>query len=93
MEINSACAIPTDNRNNIEYLGCNYDPNGIDWLLCAHAGSILRPGITIGERSVIGMGAIVTRDVPPESVVFGNPAHEKYTKEIYSRKKAEWEKE
>ena len=62
-----------------------------DAIVCA--GSVLRPGITIGARSVIGMGAIVTRDVPPESVVFGNPATEKYTREIYLKKKAEWEKE
>ena len=62
-----------------------------DAIVCA--GSVLRPGITVGARSVIGMGAIVTRDVPSESVVYGNPAHAKYTKEIYKQKKAEWEKE
>jgi acetyltransferase-like isoleucine patch superfamily enzyme len=62
-----------------------------DAIICA--GAILRPGITIGARSVIGMGSIVTRDVPPESVVYGTPAHEKYTKEIYTQKKMEWEKE
>ena len=61
-----------------------------DAIICA--GSVLRPGIKVGARSVVGMGAIVTRDVPPESVVFGNPAMEKYTREIYIRKKAEWEK-
>jgi maltose O-acetyltransferase len=62
-----------------------------DAIICA--GSVLRPGITIGARSVIGMGSIVTKDVPRESVVFGNPAMEKYTREIYQQKKAEWEKE
>ena len=61
-----------------------------DAIICA--GSVLRPGIKVGARSVVGMGAIVTRDVPSESVVFGNPAMEKYTREIYIRKKAEWEK-
>lgn len=34
----------------------------------------LLPYIVIGERSVIGSGAVVTRDVPPNSVVYGNPA-------------------
>jgi acetyltransferase-like isoleucine patch superfamily enzyme len=34
----------------------------------------LVPFITIGERSLIGSGSVVTRDVPPESVVYGNPA-------------------
>ena len=61
-----------------------------DAIVCA--GSVLRPGVTIGARSVIGMGAIVTRDVQPDSVVYGNPAHEKYTREIYLKKKEEWEK-
>jgi acetyltransferase-like isoleucine patch superfamily enzyme len=32
------------------------------------------PFITIGERSLVGSGAVVTRDIPPESVVYGNPA-------------------
>jgi acetyltransferase-like isoleucine patch superfamily enzyme len=31
-------------------------------------------GITIGERSIIGAGSVVTRDVPPGAIVAGNPA-------------------
>ncbi|NIM19403.1 MAG: N-acetyltransferase [Candidatus Latescibacteria bacterium] len=34
----------------------------------------LLPFITIGERSLIGSGSVVTKDVPPDSVVYGNPA-------------------
>jgi maltose O-acetyltransferase len=37
-------------------------------------GAILLPGITIGENSIIAAGAVVTRDVPPNVVVGGNPA-------------------
>jgi acetyltransferase-like isoleucine patch superfamily enzyme len=33
-------------------------------------------GIVIGENSLVGAGAVVTRDVPPNSVVAGNPAKE-----------------
>ena len=31
-------------------------------------------GITIGDNAVIGMGSVVTKDVPPNTVVAGNPA-------------------
>lgn len=38
------------------------------------SGAIILPGITIGEGSVVGAGAIVTRDVPDYTVVGGIPA-------------------
>jgi len=31
-------------------------------------------GITIGERALIGAGSVLTKDVPPDAVVVGNPA-------------------
>ncbi len=60
-----------------------------DAVVCA--GAVLKPGITIGARSVVGMGAIVTRDVPPEAVVYGNPARARYGLEEYLDRKREWE--
>lgn len=38
------------------------------------AGAIVVGGVTIGEGSVVAAGAVVTRDVPPNSLVAGNPA-------------------
>lgn len=37
-------------------------------------GAIILPGVTIGPDSIVGAGAVVTRDVPPRTVVAGVPA-------------------
>ena len=33
------------------------------------------PGVTIGENAIVGTGSVVTKDVPDNAVVVGNPAH------------------
>jgi len=38
------------------------------------SGAVLLCGITVGENAIIGAGSVVTKDVPPDSVVVGNPA-------------------
>lgn len=38
------------------------------------SGATLLCGITIGENAVVGAGSVVTKDVPPDAVVAGNPA-------------------
>jgi len=37
-------------------------------------GVILCPGVEIGEEAFIGAGAVVTKDVPPRKIAYGNPA-------------------
>ncbi|MEQ1884648.1 MAG: acyltransferase [Bryobacteraceae bacterium] len=43
-----------------------------DAFIGAHA--IILKGVTIGERSIIGAGSVVTRDIPPDCVAAGAPA-------------------
>lgn len=38
------------------------------------AGSVILPGVTIGEGATVGAGSVVTKDVPPGTTVLGNPA-------------------
>ena len=37
-------------------------------------GAIILPGVTIGENAVVAAGAVVTKDVAPNTIVGGNPA-------------------
>lgn len=37
------------------------------------ANTTILPGVTIGDRAVVGAGSVVTKDVPPDTFVAGNP--------------------
>jgi acetyltransferase-like isoleucine patch superfamily enzyme len=39
-----------------------------------HAGVTVIGGVTIGDNAVVAAGAVVTRDVPPDTLIGGNPA-------------------
>jgi acetyltransferase-like isoleucine patch superfamily enzyme len=38
------------------------------------SGATVLCNVTIGERAIVGAGSVVTRDVPPDTIVVGNPA-------------------
>jgi acetyltransferase-like isoleucine patch superfamily enzyme len=53
--------------------------------------AVIKAGVTVGKNSVVAMGAVVTKDVPPDTVVVGIPARIKYSREEYDKKKKKWE--
>jgi UDP-2-acetamido-3-amino-2,3-dideoxy-glucuronate N-acetyltransferase len=66
----------------VTFTNDNYPPShGTAWqqtivedFVSIGAGAIILPGVTLGEGSRIGAGAVVTRDVAPHTTVAGNPA-------------------
>ncbi|MBC7121001.1 MAG: N-acetyltransferase [Candidatus Methanosuratus sp.] len=48
--------------------------------------SVLIAGIKIGEEALVGAGSVVTKDVPPRTVVLGVPARKVMTRDEYDRK-------
>ena len=69
---------------NVSLLTTNHDFKDHMVLLCGKillkknawigGRAIILPGITIGENAVVASGAVVTKDVPANTVVGGNPA-------------------
>ena len=54
------------------------------------ARAVIKAGVTIGKNSVVAMGAIVTKDVPEDTVVVGSPASIRYSREEYDKKQRQW---
>ena len=47
-------------------------------------GTLIMPGVTIGEGAIVGAGSLVTKDIPAWTIAAGRPA--KVIKEIPKRK-------
>ena len=62
----------TDKR--IDEQGVSTTPVTIDDDVWIGANAVILPGVSIGTHSVVAAGAVVTKDVPPHSLVAGVPA-------------------
>lgn len=75
--------------NTIRFEVPDYDSFGKitiqDWAYIG-SGSHILPGVTIGEGALVAAGSIVTKSVPPHTVVGGNPARVICTVEEYKKK-------
>lgn len=69
---------------NAQIISNNHDLHDHSLLVCkpVHicrnawigAGATILPGVTVGENAVVAAGAVVTKDVAPNTIVGGNPA-------------------
>ena len=64
----------SDTSKRIDEQGVSTSPVTIEDDVWIGANAVILPGVTIGEHSVVAAGAVVTKDVPPHSLVAGVPA-------------------
>ncbi|MCW3994356.1 MAG: N-acetyltransferase [Candidatus Bathyarchaeota archaeon] len=67
----SKCLTPSMIKDNVVIGGC----------------VTILPNVTVGENSVIAAGSVVTKDIPPETVVKGIPAKSMMTRQEYETKR------
>lgn len=63
-----------DSDKRIDEQGVSTTPVIIEDDIWIGANAVILPGVTIGNHSVVAAGAIVTKNVPPHSLVAGVPA-------------------
>ena len=64
----------SDTIKRIDEQGVSTNPVTIEDDVWVGANAVILPGVTIGEHCVVAAGAVVTKDVPPHSLVAGVPA-------------------
>ena len=63
-----------DSEKRIDEQGVSTNPVTIEDDVWIGANAVILPGVTIGNHCVVAAGAVVTKDVPPHSLVAGVPA-------------------
>ena len=63
-----------DTEKRIDEQGVSTKPVTIEDDVWVGANAVILPGVTIGNHCVVAAGAVVTKDVPPHSLVAGVPA-------------------
>ena len=64
----------SDTGKRIDEQGITTDPVVIEDDIWIGANAVILPGVKIGNHSVVAAGAVVTKDVPPHTLVAGVPA-------------------
>ena len=64
----------SDSNKRIDEQGVSTSPVIIEDDVWIGANAVVLPGVTIGNHCVVAAGAVVTKDVPPHSLVAGVPA-------------------
>ena len=64
----------SETNKRIDEQGVSTNPVTIEDDVWVGANAVILPGVTIGEHCVVAAGAVVTKDVPPHSLVAGVPA-------------------